>query len=254
MDKLNVANFLYEQRIANEKSMENPEGELLALQGLFHDINALGYDFHYLADIDLRPIKDIRIMRLLWKYLPQIESYFTIETFIRKIDPKKIPDVIDFAINLFREFSPSNKMHLTGFDEVISKGNKTEAYYSKIEYLLNNGDSYATLWQTRKAIGKHCPEKLAPYTHLYSQGVLLPLTLHDCIFYLDHETTIFLEHYLDISQSELTKIIGQYDYKTNSYKYPLSVTVFEYWKSLCTKDYVNAETRKIIRERIKKMN
>ncbi len=254
MDKFDVAKFLYEQRIANEKSIEDPQGESLALQELFDDINALGYDFHYLADIDLRRIKDIRVMRLLWKYLPRMESYFTIETFVRKIDPTKIPEVTDLAINMFRNFSPSEKMHLTGFDEAISKGNKTEEYYRKNDDLLNDGDSYATLWQTRKAIGKHAPEKLQPYICLYRQGVLLPLTLRDCVFYLDDETTAFLEHCLDITQSELTKIIGEYDYKSNLYKYPLSVTVFEYWKALCTEDYIKAETRKVIRERNKKLS
>ena len=101
-------------------------------------------------------------------------------------------------------------------------------------------------------LGKNCSDKLFPYTKLYRQGVLLPLTLRDCIFYSDDETTLFLEHCLNITDNELNEIIGQYEYKTSSYRYPLSVTIFEYWKALCTAERVRNETRKIIRERNKK--
>ncbi len=97
MENKDIAKFLYDRRIAHEKPIENPDGESLALLELFDEINALGYDYQYLADVDLRPIKDVRVMRLLWKYLPEMESIFTIHTFIRRIDPKKVPEVLDYA-------------------------------------------------------------------------------------------------------------------------------------------------------------
>ena len=36
-----IAKFLYDQRIAHEKPIENPDGESLALLELFEEINAL---------------------------------------------------------------------------------------------------------------------------------------------------------------------------------------------------------------------
>ena len=81
MENKDIARFLYEQRIQNEKPIENPDGESLALLELFEEINALGYDFHHRADIDLRPTKDVRVMALLWKYFPRMESIFTKQSF-----------------------------------------------------------------------------------------------------------------------------------------------------------------------------
>lgn len=148
MENKDIARFLYEQRIQNEKPIDNPDGESPVLLELFDEINALGYDFHYRADIDLRPTKDARVMALLWKYLPRMESIFTKQIFIRRIDPKRFPAVLDYAIDAFRAFSPSDKMLLTGFDEVISKGKRSEAYFDRIAELLSDGDAYATLWGT----------------------------------------------------------------------------------------------------------
>lgn len=253
MENKEIAKFLYNQRIAHEKPIENPDGESLALLELFAEINALGYDFHYLADIDLRPTKDVRVMRLLWKYLPQMESIFTIQTFIRKIDPKKIPEALDYAMNMFLSFSPSDKMVLPGFDRVISKGKRSEAYFDQISRLLKNGDSYATLEDTRKVLGKNRPELLYSYTKTYREGVLLPAALKDCVFYNDEETTAFLNHCSHITDEELVAIIGTYDYKENLYKYQISVTIFEYWKKLCTQEVVQKEAKRILRERSKEL-
>ncbi len=252
MENKDIAKFLYEQRIIHEKPIENPEGESLALLELFEEINALGYDFHYMADIDLRPTKDVRVMRLLWKYLSRMESIFSKQTFICRIDPKKIPEVLDYAINMFYSFSPSDKMYLTGFDKVISKGKRSDEYFARISELLNDGDNYATLWETRKTLGKYRPSLLQSHTKLYRNGVLLPLTLRDCVFYPDDETTEFLNHCLTITDEEIDSIIGSYNYKDNAYKYPLSVTVFEYWQRLCTKDSVRKEAKRVLREREKK--
>lgn len=109
MNNKEIALFLYQQQVDREKPIENPEGESLALLELFREINALGYDYHYMADLNLRKITDAGVMRLLWKYLPRMESIFTIETFVRKIDPKKVPEVLAYAIETFPTFSPTTK-------------------------------------------------------------------------------------------------------------------------------------------------
>ena len=252
MENKDIARFLYEQRIQNEKPIDNPDGESLALLELFEEINALGYDYHYKADIDLRPNKDPRVMALLWKYLSRMESIFTKETFIRKIDPKRFPEVLDYAMDSFRGFSPSDKMLLTGFDEVISKGKRSEAYYDRIAELLSDGDSYATLGDTRRMLGRYCPDRLHVFTEIYRQGVLLPSALRDCIYDPDPAATDFLLSYLQMTEAELIEIVGRYDYKNNAYRYPLSVTVFEYWQRLCTLDFVKKEAEKTLRAREKK--
>ena len=252
MENKDIARFLYEQRIQNEKPIENPDGESLALLELFEEINALGYDFHYRADIDLRPTKDVRVMALLWKYFPRMESIFTKQIFIRRIDPKRFPAVLDYAMETFRGFSPSDKMLLPGFDEVISKGKRSDSYFDRISELLSDGDAYATLWDTRRTLGKYCPDMLRKHTETYRHGVLLPLTLLDCLYYPDTATTDFLKSCLDMTEAELSETVGRYDYKNNGYRYPLSVTMFEYRQRLCTPDLVKREAEKVLRAREKK--
>ena len=253
MNNKEIALFLYQQQVDREKPVENPEGESLALLELFREINALGYDYHYMADLNLRKITDAGVMRLLWKYLPRMESIFTIETFIRKIDPKKVPEVFVYAIETFPSFSPTTKKAMTGFDTAISRGKRSEEYFARISKLLEDGDSYATLLETRKTLGKHRPDLLRKHTERYRKGVLLPLTLRDCLFFPDEETTAFLEWCTEITEDELTAVAGCFDYKNNGYRYPLSVTIFEEWQRLCTTENVQKEAKAILRKREKRM-
>lgn len=81
----------------------------------------------------------------------------------------------------------------------------------------------------------------------------MPSTLRDSIFYTDEDTTAFLNRCLNITDEELAEVIGVYDYKNNAYKYPISVTAFEYWRKLCTKDYVQKEAKRILHERSKNL-
>ena len=143
-------------------------------------------------------------------------------------------------------------MLLTGFDEVISKGKRNETYYNRISALLSDGDSYATLGDTRRMLGRYCPDRLRVFTEIYRQGVLLPSALRDCIYDPDPAATDFLQSCLQLTEAELSETVGKYDYKNNAYRYPLSVTVFEYWQRLCTVDFVKKEAEKTLRAREKK--
>ena len=51
---------------------------------------------------------------------------------------------------------------------------------------------------------------------------------------------------------ELGQGDGTETYMHNAYRYPLSVTVFEYWQRLCTVDFVKKEAEKTLRAREKK--
>ena len=55
-----------------------------------------------------------------------------------------------------------------------------------------------------------------------------------------------------MTEAELIEIVGRYDYKNNGYRYPLSVTMFEYRQRLCTPDLVKREAEKVLRAREKK--
>ena len=120
--------------------------------------------------------------------------------------------------------------------------------------MLPDGDSYDTLCDTRNVLGKDCPDKLRGHTETYRQGVLLPLTLRDCLYYTDTETTDFLKSCLDMTEAALSETVGRYDYKNNGYRYPLSVTAFEYWQKHCTVDYLKREAEKVLRAREKKQS
>ena len=248
MKNQDIARFLYEQRIKSETPSSNPQGEEKALLEMYDEINQLGYDYHYLADLELRSVKDPRIMKLFWKYLPRMESISTIQSIIKRINSKVVPDVTEYAMNIFLNFSPSDKLYLLEFDDVISKGQKSDAYFGKISNLLSDGDSYAVLRKTRGVLGKNRPETLLPFIKLYRSGVLLPIAIRDCVYYNDAETIDFLNHCLNITEEEIREIRGNYNYKSNNYKYQLSVTAFEYWDKICTKDYISNEAKQVLKK------
>ena len=85
------AEFLYDIAVSREVYPEEPDGESLAILGMLAEIRELGYPYEHFADIELRTIKDAEIMKILLKYYPQMESLFTKEAVLRKIDPKKFP-------------------------------------------------------------------------------------------------------------------------------------------------------------------
>lgn len=251
MDNKEIAYMLYEQRISLEKRIDCPDGESLALEEMFYEIQHLGYNYSYLADIDLRTIRDVDLMKILLKYLPKMESIYTKQIFIRKINPRRFPEIVDYAINEFEHFSPSDKMILTGFDEVISKGVTNNEYFDRILRLMEDGDSYATLNFVRRIMSKKRPEMIRPYTQKYCTGVLLPLTFNDFLWFADNDTAKFLEYCSHMTEQDLLSTIGEYDYKENQYKYKISVTIFEYWKKNCTLDFIHKEAQKTIMKRNK---
>lgn len=254
MEQKKIAKMLYERKIAINKPIDNPEGESLALAEMFRHFQNIGYDYHYIEDIELRKNNDVKIMRILHDFLPYMESIYTKQIFIRKIDPGKFPDILDYAIDEFIGFSPSEKRCFTGFDEVISKGRKDNNYYVRVSELLKNGDSYAALSDTREMLCKNCPDLIFPYTQKYCRGVLLPSAFQDMIFDSSEETKNFLNQCCSITEDELNLLIGSYDYKSNKYFYELSVTGFEYWRRLCSVECIRKMAANTLKKRSKQMN
>ena len=221
------AQFLYEQAISQEIYPQNPDGESLAILEMLAEIRKIGYPFHYFADIQFRSIKDPRIMEIMMKYYPRMESIYTKSDMLGKIDPKKFPRAFDFAYQEYEELSPLNKLEINGFQKVLSRGKNGEAYINKLLTIMDSPDNYASSFYIRDRLLKIAPHFLKKYSMLYSRGVLLPLTLKDFSVYKDAASLEILRWAAHITDEEIQGL-----YQDRSYK--LCKTMYEYWKKCCT--------------------
>ena len=91
--------MLYQQKIQNEVYPINPDGESKAKLELISHINKIDSRIRSFSDIELGPkIKNDVIAQILLNYYNQMESCFTKEVILRKINPKKHPEVISMAL------------------------------------------------------------------------------------------------------------------------------------------------------------
>lgn len=222
-----VAQFLYEKAISQEIYPLEPDGESLAILEMLSEIRKIGYPFYYFADIRLRSIKDPRIMEIMMKYYPRMESIYTKSDMLEKIDPVKFPEAFDFAYQEYEGLSPLNKLEITGFQKVLSKGKADPTYINKLLTIMDSPDNYASSFYIRNRLLKIAPHSLRSYSMLYSKGVLLPLTLKDFSIYKDAESLEILTWVAYITESEIQGL-----YQDKSYK--LCITMYEYWKKCCT--------------------
>lgn len=237
------AKILYDQAIAEEVYPENPDGESLAILNMLADIRKLGYDYHYFADIKLRKIKDPAIMKLLLQYYSKIDSIVIKGDILRKIDPKRFPEVFDLALAEYNEQSPLDKNYFSDFQEVLGKSAKSEKQISLLLSLMDNPDNYASSYLIRKKLAKTVPESYRKYSFLYSKGVLLPATLKEFAKYGDSESVEVLKYAAAITDSDIKELCDNQSYK-------LCVTMQAYWKKCCTKENIQNEAKNLL----KKMN
>jgi hypothetical protein len=209
------------------------------------EIRELGYPYEHFADIELRTVKDAEIMKILVKYYPQMESLFTKEAILRKIDPKKFPVAIEWALAEYNELSPLEKHEISGLQEVIAKGKPSEEYFDFLLSLVDTPDTYSAGFLIRERLVRSAPEKLCPYTFEFYNGVLLMDTLKELARYGDAESENMLRRAKDITEAELADI-------RKNQKYEMCVTMYERCRSYCTAENIRYEAKRLLRKLEKK--
>ena len=235
------AEFLYNIAVSREIYPEEPDGESLAILNMLAEIRELGYPYEHFADIKLRTVKDAEIMKILLKYYPQMESLFTREAVLRKIDPKKFPVAIELAYAEYKELSPLEKHEMSGLQEVIAKGKPSEEYFEFLLSLVNTPDTYSAGFLIRERLVRSTPDKLRPYTFEFYNGVLLMDTLKEFARYGDAESENMLRRAKDITEAELINI-------HKNQKYEICVTMYERCKAYCTAENVRYEAKRLLRK------
>ena len=239
------AEFLYNIAVSREIYPEEPDGESLAILNMLAEIRELGYPYEYFADIELRTVKDTEIMKILLKYYPQVESLFTKETILRKIDPKKFPAAIELAYDEYKGLSPLEKQGMSGLQEVIAKGKPSEEYLNFLLSLVNTAGTYSAGFLIRERLVRSAPEKLRPYTFEFYNGVLLMDTLKELVRYGDAESENMLHRANEMTEEELKDI-------HKNQKYEMYVTMYEKCKKYCTAENVRREAKRLLNKIEKK--
>jgi hypothetical protein len=237
-----IREFLYNQAVKHEIYPKELEGESLAIQRMLAEIRNIGYPFHYFSDIALRSIKDCKIMEIMLKYYESMESIYTKAKILEKIDPKKFPIALDFALNEYRALSPLEKKEISGFQKVLSGGKINDEYVSMLLSIVDEPDNYASSFLIREKLLRIAPDQLKKYSLLYCRGVLLPATLKEFAQYADAESLEILV----AAQSITEKYILQLK-RCDSYK--LCVTMYEYWASCCTENNVRSIAKKLLKSK-----
>jgi len=240
-DKQKIAMLFYDQKVAEQKKISSLDGEFEAIERMLAEIRMLGYDYHYLADIEMRTVKDKRIMEILYRYYPEMEFISTREILALAIKPNMFPGIVDYAVEGFLSLPVSDKIARKSFDICISRHKYTDAHIERVYELLKTPENYAALDYTGKKFCKYAPEKAKSLADQFKEGPLLLAAVRNLSYISDNESISSLERYKDITDNEIKCVISQSSY-------PVNVTVSEYFRRITTAD----EVRKIVRTALAK--
>lgn len=238
MDKMNFnkAEYLYNIAVSSEVYPNNPDDISLRILNMLAEIRELGYnEYQHFADIQLRKIKDPAIMKILFKYYHDMDL-FTRDSIIYKIDPKKVPNILQVAKEDFLRLSPTDKLILNGFQTTMSKGSFDEEYINSMFSLVEIGENYFALSKVRKKLCKKAPLQMIQLLNTHEKSVLILDVLSDYNYLLFSDKVVQrLNQLINITTPDLDSIVSP---KNNR---GLSVTTYEHYKKLCSIERIRKE-------------
>lgn len=222
-----ASELLYMQKVKDEIYPVNPDGESLAKLEMIAEIKSIDPSITCFTDIELGPkIKNDTIANIVLRYFYRMESCYTKETILRKINANKHPEIVEMAIEEYNSFSSFEKTYMTGLQEVICNGIKSNANY--ILSLINTPDDYAAGLIIRQKMIRMAPEIMKPLSFNYCRGLLLIETIPEFYAYKDSVSINKLLFLSTISENDLKEIISNSPYKlcvTFMEKYSKQTTV-----------------------------
>ena len=238
--------MLYEQKKRDEIYPDNPDGQSLAILEMLAEFQSMGVPITCFADIQLgKKIKSDQVAKILLKYYPRMESVPTKETILRKLDAKKYPEIIGYALEEYAKYTPFEKESMSGLQEVISGGKVTQDYLDFLFSLIDTPDEYCAGWMIREKLRKIAPERSRELTYYYCEGLLLLDSLKDFLSYGDPESIERLHRYSELSDEEWTRI------KADS-PYSLYISFREAMSSYTTAKAIRLEAKRLYKKACRK--
>ena len=238
--------------LADEKRKQeiypvNPDGESLAKLEMLSELQSLGYDYLYFSDIELATIKSREVMRVLLKYYPLMESYLSKETILTKIDPKIFPEVFSYAYELLLQYTPFERMSMTGLQQTLARGIMNDKHISVLFDLVKDPNGYASCSIIKEKLCKTVPEMMRPLSFAYCEGILLIPTLKDFSIYGDEESLYKLKECAFITNEMIDKL------KMAKF-YSLNASLYEYYIRFFERDRVQKEAAYLLKKAIKHLS
>ena len=118
----------YKQAVNEEVYPENPDGESLAKIEMLNELQSMNCGINSFVDIRYHSFKSPEIMRVFLKYYDRMESYYTKEILLENIDPKRFPQIIPYALELYEQYTPYERMDMTGLQRTLARGKMTKEF------------------------------------------------------------------------------------------------------------------------------
>lgn len=232
--------YLADLKRKEEIYPDDPDGESLARLELIRELQDKGFAYSYFSDIELSSVKSRKVMRILLSYFPRMESYYTKETILSKIDPKAFPEIIPLAHQMYLEYSPYERLQRTGLQQTLARGKMTPGHIDMLYELVKNPDGYASGGAIVDKLCKYAPERMRELSFTYSEGILLLATLHDFYCYKDKESIAKLEECANITGERIEELKAKKNYVLN-------VSLYEYYLSFFDRDRIRREASSLLK-------
>lgn len=221
----------YKQAVDEEVYPENPDGESLAMIEMLNELRSMDCGINSFVDIRYHSFKSPEIMRVFLKYYDRMESYYTKQILLERIDPKRFPQTIPYALELYEQYTPFERMDMTGLQRTLARGKMTKEHIDLLYSLIKDPDGYASGDEIKEKLCKVIPEEMKKLTYRYCDGVLLLTSLNDFYIFRDEQSIKMLEKCASITNEQLIAL-------RKSHNYDLNISLYEYYSKLLADDEI----------------
>ena len=238
--------YLADLKKKQEIYPDNPDGESLAKLEMIKELQDRGFNYSCFSDLELSAVRSKDVMRVLLYYYPRMESYHTKQTILTKIDPRAFPEIIPIALQMYLEYSPYERIQMTGLQQVLARAKMTPEHLDILYDLVKGPDGYASGSLIVEKLCKCIPERMRELSFSYCDGILLFKTLRDFYCYKDDESISKLEECTIITDERIETLKKMKNYS-------LSVSLYEYYLRFFKRDTIQAEAKRLL-QKIYKQN
>lgn len=209
-----AANVIYNDAIKEEikwREDKNNSHDIELIDKIIAEINGLGYDLKYEADLRLRDINDKRIIPIVSKYLLQFENDGFAEGLIGIIAKRNFYESTPLVLELYEKIRNASGDHQSLYCDNALYDIKDKQYINKyLEFLQNESDA-SRLPLTMTMLAKwNVPEAKKFFLHyLDAENRELVFTAIECLGYYKDDSSIItaLNNHLNSNDKDIIKAI-----------------------------------------------
>lgn len=209
-----AADALYSDAIKEEKKWrENQDNkhDFELIDSIIAEINELGYNFKYEADLRWRDIQDKKVIPIFGKYLLKFENTGFAEDYISIIAKKGYFESTPIVFDLYEKVKKISGIHQSVACDNAFYKIKDKQYINKYLELLKNEDDATRLPLTMTLLAKWNILEAKEYFmhHLDSHNRDLVFIAIECLSYYKNDSSITtaLNHHLISDDKDIIKAI-----------------------------------------------